>query len=466
MIGLVGTRGSVAEGQNDTAARVYYSFASFARDNITRLKIVWSHWWGNAQSPAGNLTIIGAEIEYPTGVFTPITFNGGSASVVTAPLTNVTSDWVNISIPDTFLFHVRGLYDGCCNQTRGPNSTLSEGSVYPATGLTLVTARSASFNANFTYTPSVIFGDTDKSTVVMLGDSLASGLGDNYQRADGSYGATSGALNSYAWAQMVQWGGSPADYLAYAGPLQAELISYATDIVAEFGANHLFDSDSAAKTLADQASIKALYPTKNFHLGTITPKTTTTNNWSDLAGQTIIANEVELQSYNAQVLGNLMGYAMPLDFASVLEDTRGQGKWKADGTTNKYTLDGIHCSPFAYALFAGATYLKRLGRHALKLISGATSDDAYICNVVSAPTSGCNAGGGIQVVIPNDWQTRILEKQSVPGCTYHEAQSGVLVVTDAAVSNLNTASIISPLTSAQKTQVGLTNTKLATAQVN
>ncbi len=353
---LIATRTSVAEGQNDTAARVYYAFGTFARDDIVSLQVVWSHWWGNAQAPVGNMTIMGAEIEYPNGVYTPITFGGGSPSIITAPLTNVTSDPVSVAIPNGALFRVRGLYDKCCNQTRGPNATIGEGSVYPATGLTLVTARAAGFNANFTYTPSAIIGRTTKHSAFILGDSLPSGFSDVFMRADGSYGTAGGALNAYAWGQMVQWGGSPADYLAAAGPLQAELIQYATDVVGEFGANHLFDSDSAALTLANQAAIRALYPSKRFHLTTITPKTTSTDNWATLVNQTVIANEAQLQAYNAAVLANAMGYAPPLDFASILESSLGSGKWKVDGTANKYTGEGIHCTPFAYGLFPGAGF--------------------------------------------------------------------------------------------------------------
>ncbi len=187
-------------------------------------------------------------------------------------------------------------------------------------------------------------------------DSLSSGLGDTQLQASGAYGAAGGALNAYPWAQMVQWGGSPADYLAGAGPLQAELIQYATDVVGQFGANHLFDGDTAAATLATQAAIRALYPTKRYHLTTITPKTTTTDAWATLANQTLIANEAQLQAYNVAVLANAMGYAPPLDFASVLESSLGSGKWKVDGTANKYTVDGIHCSPFAYGLFPGAGF--------------------------------------------------------------------------------------------------------------
>ena len=354
--GIVATRTSVAEGFSDPSTPIYYCFATFARDYISSLRAVWSHWYGNGVSPgAGKNMTITAEVEYPNGVYTPITF-GGKSTVTVLPLTNVTCDPVAVSIPNGAIFRIRGLYTGCCNQTRGPNATIGEGSVFPATGLNLVTARSATFNANFTYTPSVVIGATTKRSVMIIGDSHPSGLGDSYTRADGSYGTVGGALNVYPWAQMVQWGGSPADYLAGAGPLQAELVQYATDVVVELGGNHLFDGDTAAFTLAQQAAIKALYPTKTFHLTTISPKTTSTDNWATLANQTVIANESELQAYNIAVLANAMGYSTPINLATVMESTPGSGKWKVDGTANKYTVEGVHPSQFCYALFPGAGF--------------------------------------------------------------------------------------------------------------
>lgn len=357
VLGIVATRTSVSEGFTALGAPVYYVFPAQAREDITSFRATWSHWWGNAQSPGAgnNLTIDWMEIEYPAGVFTDVLF-GGSASATTGPLTNISNDPTPIDIPDGAWFKLHGMYHGCCLQTRGPNAAIGEGSVFPATGLNKVTARSAAFNANATFTPSVIFGDTGKPSALVLGDSLDSGLGDSYQRADGSYGAGFGALINYGCAQMVQWGGSPADYLAAAGPLQAELVQYASDIVATFSANRLFFGNTAAATLADHAAIKALYPGKRYHLTTCTPCTTSGNNWIDLAGQTVIANEAELQAYNVAVLANAMGYAPPLDFAAVLEHVRGGGKWKFDGTANKWTIDGTHCSPFGYAQFAGAGF--------------------------------------------------------------------------------------------------------------
>jgi hypothetical protein len=354
---LVGTRTSVPEEFTDPA-QLYTSFASFARDNITSLRGVWSHWYGNGVSPgAGKNLTVTAELEYPVGTYTPITF-GGLSQITTGPLTNITSDPVKVSIPNGAIFYVRGFYTGACNLHRGPNGTINEGSVFPATGLNLVTGRAAAFNANLFFGPSAIIGQTNKRSVMILGDSRPSGLGDVYTRADGSYGTAGGALNAYAWAQMVQWGGKASDYLAGAGALQAELASYATDIVSELGANDLWNSGSGGTTAAaifvSQAAIRALYPTKRFHLCTVEPLVTSTDSYATLANQTVFYNNAQLQLYNAAVLVNAMGYDKALDFAAIVESSVGSGKWKVDGTTFKYTGDGIHQSAFGYGLYPGA----------------------------------------------------------------------------------------------------------------
>jgi hypothetical protein len=354
---LIGTRTSVPEEFLDQP-QLYAPFAFFARDNITSLRVVWSHWYGNGVSPgAGKNLTVEAELEYPAGVYTPITFNGASTKT-TGPLTNITSDAVKVSIPNGAIGLVRGLYTGCCNLHRGPNATIGEGSVFPATGLNLVTARSATFNANFFYSPSAIIGTTNKRSVMILGDSRPSGLGDVYTRADGSYGNAGGALNAYAWAQMVQWGGKASDYLAGVGALQDELVAYATDVVCELGVNDLWNGGAggtnAAAVLATLAALRARYGNKRFHGCTAEPISTSTDSFATLLNQTVFYNNTQLQVLNAALLANGMGYDKPLDFAAISESSLGSGKWKVDGTTFKYTGDGIHQSGFGYGLYPGA----------------------------------------------------------------------------------------------------------------
>jgi len=58
-----------------------------------------------------------------------------------------------------------------------------------------------------------------------------------------------------------------------------------------------------------------------------------------------------------------------------------------------------------------------------KLIeSGATQDDASVCNAIQPPTLGCHAGGGRHIAIPPDWQARITAGETVPGCTHFALQ--------------------------------------------
>jgi lysophospholipase L1-like esterase len=225
----------------------------------------------------------------------------------------------------------------------------------------LVTARSATFNANLTYTPSVIVAPTFKRSAIILGDSRPSGLGDAYTRADGSYGTAGGALNAYAWAQMVQWGGKASDYLAGVSALQDELVAYATDVVAELGANDMWNAGvggtTATATLATHAILRARYATKRYHLCTLEPLAPGSPDfWATLINQNPFYNDAQLQLYNAAVLANAMAYDTPLNFATVAESSVGSGKWKVDGTAYKYTIDGLHPSPFCYGLYPGAGF--------------------------------------------------------------------------------------------------------------
>lgn len=74
-----------------------------------------------------------------------------------------------------------------------------------------------------------------------------------------------------------------------------------------------------------------------------------------------------------------------------------------------------------------------------KILSSPTLTDVRICNRLVTPTMGIPVGEGIHVVIPEDWQSRILCGDAVPGCTYASVQSGVLQITDTAQSAISAA---------------------------
>jgi len=101
----------------------------------------------------------------------------------------------------------------------------------------------------------------------------------------------------------------------------------------------------------------------------------------------------------------------------------------------------------------------------MKLIqSGAVQLDADVCNNIDPPARGCHAGPGAHVVIPADWQARILAGQQVPGCSYYSLDgTDSLLVGNNAIAQLAIPAIVNGLSAPLKAQVALLQTKLASA---
>lgn len=94
-------------------------------------------------------------------------------------------------------------------------------------------------------------------------------------------------------------------------------------------------------------------------------------------------------------------------------------------------------------------------------IASATPADAALCNQLEPPARGVNVGGGIHVVIPDDWQARIAAGQDVPGCSYARIDAdGSLVVSDVVQAQLAVPAIAQALPAASVADL---DTKLAVA---
>lgn len=101
---------------------------------------------------------------------------------------------------------------------------------------------------------------------------------------------------------------------------------------------------------------------------------------------------------------------------------------------------------------------------AIKTITGAVQTDADICNAFDPPTAGMHIGGGLHVVIPADWATRIAAGKAVAGCTYAAVQpNGSLTVTDVVQTKLAIPAEVNKLTPAQQTEAVAMQTKVQAA---
>ncbi len=206
-------------------------------------------------------------------------------------------------------------------------------------------------NANGIITPCAILGMTTKRSVVILGDSRQAGYRDDFQAANGGWGEFGTAFaGQYGYTNLGLSGHTAAQYVN-AHALRDELVQYASDVVNAYGVNDIFVNHSTAAQLkALNATIAGYYPTKRVYRATLDPETSSTNNFIDLLNQTLRNGSDEAQRllYNADVRND----AAYFDCAGVSESSLNSGKWRIDGTANKYTSDGIHPSPTLYRLYS------------------------------------------------------------------------------------------------------------------
>jgi hypothetical protein len=89
-------------------------------------------------------------------------------------------------------------------------------------------------------------------------------------------------------------------------------------------------------------------------LYTYTPRNTSTDGWTTLAGQTVDPN----QAVRAQANAWLMTLTHPallgvVDANAAAEDPTVPGKWRVD--LGSMTADGTHCRPLGYRTITAAT---------------------------------------------------------------------------------------------------------------
>jgi len=333
-------------------------FGSFARDDITSLKLAWANWFqlGIVAGIGGNVMSIAASIEYPAGVLTQVKF-GGVATGTTGPSTTLYSDTIPVTIPNGAQFWIRTWQTGTVGVLFGTVSTdasLGEASSFPGANQTM--GGTVTNNTALICGPCAIIGMSAKKAPFNIGDSRFAGTGGNAFDGTGGYGEMGNGLNQYAWNNYGSPGLSASQYLAGAGALQADLVQWCTDIVSGFGINDFIGAQTSAQVQTSQTGIRALYPTKNFHVTTIDADTTSSDSWATTGNQTIFAGNAQRVAYNTQVRINSLGFNPAFDCAVVSESALNSGKWQVNGVANKYTSDGLHSSGFCYTLYQTAGF--------------------------------------------------------------------------------------------------------------
>ena len=314
----------------------------------------------------GTLTIKAA-IEYNSVIY-PLTFRG-QRNVTVEPGGFVESDPLGIHIPGGATFYSRQ-YIICSGGSfaRGiiTSSTRSEGHEL-GTSLTdkVDSGTITQQNGVSAYSPLAILGKpltADHGCVVVLADSLASGVGAGFTTDDkgfvdkafsGLYGVCNVAVSGQ---EIVSWNtqGDPRFRRMILERVNPSVI------YAGSGGNDL------NKLGATSASVQAILTTLWASLAntgaylvawTIPPRCTSTDSFATLLNQTVnspnVNWEAERLALNTWLRAGAGGLVNKVfDFAAICEEggVSQTGKWKVTGVANGYTSDGAHPNETTQAL--------------------------------------------------------------------------------------------------------------------
>ena len=211
--------------------------------------------------------------------------------------------------------------------------------------------------------PIAILGYTTRPTFFLLGDSIEWGYNETVTDAIGDvgvlgrsigreYGFIHGGIPSATMTGFLQGGTQIASRL--------KLASLCSTIINQLVINDLPGAASVASLTAQRTAIAGMFPRKRVFGTTCTPKTTSADNWTTTAMQTVTAQEAIRTGFNAAERMGVAGEAGVVDLADGLESDRDSGRW-AVGTLPgavagaSPTADGLHPSGF------GSDNLRRRG---------------------------------------------------------------------------------------------------------
>lgn len=204
------------------------------------------------------------------------------------------------------------------------------------------------------YGPCLVYAMSSSRSFAWIGDSHPSGLSSvgNFD-ASGNYGRgpyAVGMSNAYA---LLSTGGDKLQTWLASNTARAAMLPYFTDVLISAGTNDLSSGRTAAQLLADARAVAAIVEAAGARVWfeTVAPASTSSNNWTDYAGQTVISWNTERVTYNdalraepATARRGLVDIADVLEVSSTGLPQRNSGRIVTNGVANAYTPDGIHLS--------------------------------------------------------------------------------------------------------------------------
>lgn len=326
---------------------------------ITRPTSVHTNWHVAAtwiETAANAPCAVTCWIEYPIGA----TLSAPVSAVIPAGGT-IELDHGPIAIPAGEAYVVWTLRDGplmpyCGRGDVACGDAIAFGANAPAAPI-LGGRLTAGFSAGNGYYPLVVDW-TDRRTVASIGDSNEFGFGDT---ADG--GGYLGIAERFYRAQLAHLnvsiaGDSLASFLAAGNAVRRlALLQYVSDVQIGLAGNDISNARTAAAIIADIKRLAALVPAgKRRCTFTEFPKTTSSNAFASVAGQTVTAEEPIRLTVNAfkRSSGGVFDYIVEME-RPVAAANGAAIVWDVDPGGIALTDDGRHHNRTGYRRIGGIT---------------------------------------------------------------------------------------------------------------
>lgn len=363
-VGFVATNTAIPDARSGTLRQYNARSHHIARDTIVNPSVIFPNWFYDRRgtkletASAGTATIT-ASIEYPAGVFTQLLFDGNTSKVIASGDNGIGT--ATVTIPEGADFWVREYRVGSSGVTfvdsfEKDSSDTANGEAFEySTGVLTDKTMSGTITNTAASAPRAqgrpvgIIATTSKRSYVLYGDSLTRAEGDTFN-ANGDCGILARSVGKTAGYTLCGSSAQRLELFNTAGyhERQVALAQYCTDVISAYAFNDINSSLSAATVKALLDEFWAKFPTKTIHQTTITPRSTSTDNWATVGNQTTAATNavrIEVNNYIKSLPAPLAGY---YDVANVIDNAPDAGVWKADGTAFKWCIDGIHPSFYGY----------------------------------------------------------------------------------------------------------------------
>lgn len=360
--GFVASRARLVTFSNTTPKQIMSRSAHFATGTLTSIKLAFSNFLANAAGDTGigAATTITASIEYPSGTVTQILFSG-SASASIPDIGVVISDYVSVAIPNGSLFWVRSFITNATGliYNQWQNTFLGEQQKWAASGLTDQTMSGASLsggsNLNGSYPPLAIIGRTTNASVLIIGDSRASGFTSDTEDSSASntgfnakVGNIARSMGSTPFCNISCGGEDAHTFIANSPNTRAKMLPFGSQVILAYGINDLSGGQTPAQIVANNQIIWAAASAPKKSVITIEPHSTSTDSFATTTNQTDIVGTAR-KTYNGLVRAGIAGGTSFYEVADVMESARDSGLWVVSPTP-PYSGDGLHANAAGYLL--------------------------------------------------------------------------------------------------------------------